>query len=252
MAGTLYLVSTPIGNLEDITLRALRILKEVDRIACEDTRITHRLLEHYHITKPLISYFEHNKSSRSRQVIEALQGGKTARSAETRRAVSPVYPAGALMRGENVALVSNAGTPLVSDPGYELVKLAVANNIKVVAIPGASAVLGALAAAGLPTDRFVFEGFLPLKTSKRKKRLAALRDEKRTIVLYESPYRIHKTLAQLKEVVGERTIVITRELTKFYEEIIRGTATEIINKLQGKKVKGEITLVIAGATDSTD
>ncbi|MBI4713057.1 MAG: 16S rRNA (cytidine(1402)-2'-O)-methyltransferase [Planctomycetes bacterium] len=222
MTGTLYLVSTPIGNLEDITLRALRILKEVDRIACEDTRITHRLLEHYHIAKPLISYFEHNKSSRSKQVIETLQGG------------------------ENVALVSNAGTPLVSDPGYELVRQAIANNINVVAIPGASAVLGALAVAGLPTDRFVFEGFLPLKTSKRKKRLAALRDEKRTIVLYESPYRIHKTLEQLKPVIGNRTIALTRELTKFYEEIIRGTVDEIIEALQGKKVKGEITLVISG------
>jgi 16S rRNA (cytidine1402-2'-O)-methyltransferase len=221
--GILYLVATPIGNLEDITLRAIRILKEVDIIACEDTRLTYNLLNHYQIKKPLVSYFEHNKNQRSKYIVEKLLWGK------------------------NVALVSNAGTPLISDPGYELVNLCILNNICVKTIPGACALNSALAVSGLPTDRFVFEGFLPRKPSKRKKRLQEIAKDDRTIIIYESPYRLHKMLSELKEICGNRQIVLAREMTKFYEEIKRGNIEEIISDISGKSIKGEITLVIKGA-----
>src|SRR3989339_1680108 len=227
--GILYLVSTPIGNLEDITLRALRIFKEVDFIACEDTRLTSNLLNHYNIKKPLISYFEpawrsgrHNKDKQGKLLIDKL------------------------LAGSSIALVSNAGTPLISDPGYELVNLCVAQNITVSVIPGASAAVSALALSGLPTDKFIFEGFLPKKPSKRRKRLQEITSDDRTIIIYESPYRILKTLLELRDIFGERRIVLAREMTKFYEEVIRGGIEEVVKNIEAKKIKGEITLVIQG------
>ncbi|MBI5778267.1 MAG: 16S rRNA (cytidine(1402)-2'-O)-methyltransferase [Planctomycetes bacterium] len=228
--GTLYLVSTPIGNLEDITLRALRVLKEVDLIACEDTRVTANLLNHYQVKKPLARYFEpawqrgsYNKNKQARVIIDRL------------------------LAGSNIALVSNAGTPLISDPGYELVNLCVDNDIPVKVVPGASAFVSALALAGLPSDKFIFEGFLPKKPSKRRKRLQEIASDSRTIVIYESPYRIFKTLSELKDTLGNRKIVLSRELTKFYEEVIRGDIEGVIKQLGNKKIKGEFTLVIQGA-----
>ncbi|MFH1231845.1 MAG: 16S rRNA (cytidine(1402)-2'-O)-methyltransferase, partial [Planctomycetota bacterium] len=220
--GILYLVATPIGNLEDMTLRAIRILKEIDIIACEDTRITANLLNHYQIKKPLVSYFEHNENQRSKYIVENLMAGK------------------------NVALVSNAGTPLISDPGYELVNLCILNNICVKAIPGACALNSALSISGLPTDRFIFEGFLPRKTSKRKKRLQSIAKDERTVIIYESPYRLHKLLSELREICSNRQIVVVREMTKFYEEIKRGSIEDIIKDISGKRIKGEITLIIKG------
>jgi len=227
--GILYLVATPIGNLEDMTLRAIRILKEVDIIACEDTRITTNLLNHYQIKKPLVSYFEprwtsgrHNKNQRGKYIVENLLNGK------------------------NVALVSNAGTPLISDPGYELVNLCILNNIYVKAIPGACALNSALSISGLPTDRFIFEGFLPRKPSKRKKRLQNIAEDERTVIIYESPYRLHKLLLELREICNNRQIVVAREMTKFYEEIKRGSVEDIIKDISGKRIKGEITLIIKG------
>jgi 16S rRNA (cytidine1402-2'-O)-methyltransferase len=233
ITGVLYLVSTPIGNLEDITLRALRVLKEVDLIACEDTRLTANLLNHYNIKKPLISYFEpawrsgrHNKDKQGRLLIDKL------------------------LLGGNIALVSNAGTPLISDPGYKLVNLCVDHNIPVRVIPGASAAVSALALSGLPSDKFIFEGFLPKKPSKRRKRLQEIAPESRTVVIYESPYRILKTLAELKDILGDRRVVIAREMTKFYEEVIRGNIEGVIKRLGKKAIKGEITLVVCGAEES--
>lgn len=220
--GILYLVATPIGNLEDMTLRAIRILKEVDIIACEDTRFTSNLLNHYQIKKPLVSYFEHNENQRSKHIVENLLAGK------------------------NVALVSNAGTPLISDPGYELVNLCILNAICVKAIPGACALNSALSISGLPTDRFIFEGFLPRKPSKRKKRLQNILEDERTVIIYESPYRLHKLLSELREICGNRQIVVVREMTKFYEEIKRGSVEDIIKDISGKRIKGEITLIIKG------
>ncbi|MFA5795275.1 MAG: 16S rRNA (cytidine(1402)-2'-O)-methyltransferase [Candidatus Brocadiia bacterium] len=222
MSGVLYLVGTPIGNLEDITLRALRILKEVDFIACEDTRVTSKLLAHYQIKKSLLSYFEHNKDYRSKHLVQLMLSGK------------------------NIALVSNAGTPLISDPGYELVKLCAENGIRVIGIPGPSALITALSVSGLPTAGFVFEGFLPLKPSKRKKHLEQLRQEKRSIVIYEAPHRIHKTLAQISEILGNRPMALCREMTKFFEEIKYGLTSEIAEQIKDKDIKGEITLVISG------
>lgn len=218
--GVLYLVSTPIGNLEDITLRALRILKEVDLIACEDTRITSRLLQRYEIRKSLISYFEHNKTRRSEFLIEQLKTGK------------------------KVALVSNAGTPLISDPGYELVKKCLEQNIRIVPIPGATALVTALSISGCPADRFIFEGFLPRKPGKRKKRLDLLKDETRTVIIYEAPHRLLKTLKELYESLGNRNITLTKELTKFYEQTRRGMLSTLIEELKDTTIKGEFTIVI--------
>jgi len=228
--GVLYLVSTPIGNLEDITMRALRVLKEVDLIACEDTRVTANLLNHYQLKKPLVKYFEpawqrgsYNKNKQAKVIIDKL------------------------LSGSNVALVSNAGTPLISDPGYELVNLCVDSNIPVKVIPGASAITSAIALSGLPSDKFIFEGFLPKKPSKRRKRLQEIASDSRTIVIYESPYRILKTLSELRDILGDRRIALAREITKFYEEVIRGNIEDVIKQLGGKKVKGEFTLVVQGA-----
>lgn len=221
MPGTLYLVATPIGNLEDITLRAVRVLREADLIACEDTRQSGKLLAHFGIDKPTVSYHEHNETARTRELVANLEGGS------------------------NVALISDAGTPLVSDPGYRLVTSAIAAGIPVVPIPGASAVLGALAASGLPTEAFRFCGFLPAKSGQRKKALEELRGEDCTMVFYEGPHRILDTLADITAVYGDRPVVVARELTKIHEEFLRGTAEEIRVQLASRpSVKGEITLLI--------
>jgi 16S rRNA (cytidine1402-2'-O)-methyltransferase len=225
--GTLYLVATPIGNLEDITLRALRILRdEAAAIACEDTRQTVKLLEHFDIRKPLISYHDHNEQSRTGELIERLA------------------------RGESIALVSDAGTPLVSDPGYRLVTAAVAEKIPVVPIPGASALLSALSASGLPTDEFRFLGFLPQKAGQRRRLLEELTHQDATIVAYESPHRILETLDDIAETLPHHPVVIARELTKLHEEFLRGSAAGIRTELASRpSVRGEFTLVI-GRTDA--
>ncbi|HEY7303540.1 MAG TPA: 16S rRNA (cytidine(1402)-2'-O)-methyltransferase [Bryobacteraceae bacterium] len=223
MAATLYLVATPIGNLEDITFRALRILRdEVAVIACEDTRETRKLLAHYEIRKPLISYHEHNEAGRTAEIVERLD------------------------RGEAVALVSDAGTPLISDPGYRVVAAALEHRHPVVPIPGASAVLAAVMASGLPAEHFQFIGFLPAKTAARRKALTDLTSKPLTAVAYESPHRILDSLRDMDEILGRRPIVLARELTKVHEEFLRGTPGEIRQQLLRRdSIKGEITIVIA-------
>jgi 16S rRNA (cytidine1402-2'-O)-methyltransferase len=223
--GTLYLVSTPIGNLEDITLRALRILKEVNLIAAEDTRHTGFLLKHFNIANRLTSYHDFNKEKKAPELLERLKAG------------------------QSLAVVSDAGTPGISDPSYLLVKLAIPENIPIVPIPGATAFVSALIVSGFPTDKFVFEGFLPSKSQKRKKRLLELSPEKRTLIFYESPYRLKETLQAMLEILGERKIAIARELTKKFEEIKRGNLSSIIEELKEKKIKGEIVLLVQGKTD---
>ncbi len=230
MAGDLYLVATPIGNLEDITLRALRILRdEVQIIACEDTRQTQKLLTHFEIRKPLISYHEHNETPQTEHILQALS------------------------RGESVALVSDAGTPLVSDPGYRVVTAAISNGYRVVPIPGASAVLGALAGSGLPTDTFRFVGFLPPKSGSRRKTLQLLIGDSSTLIAYESPHRILESLEDIGEILGERQIVLARELTKIHEEFLRGTAGSIREELAARGTpKGEMTLVIGRGSEKAE
>ncbi|NLC52773.1 MAG: 16S rRNA (cytidine(1402)-2'-O)-methyltransferase [Firmicutes bacterium] len=221
--GTLYLVTTPIGNLEDLTPRAARILKEVDLIAAEDTRQTRKLLAHLGIQQRLISYYREREQERAELLLEFLADG------------------------ENIAVVSDAGTPGLSDPGAVLVAKAVAVGIQVVPIPGVSACLAALVASGLPTHRFVFEGFLPRKPKEKKERLVALADEERTIVLYEAPHRLTETLGLLAEQLGpERPVVIARELTKKFEEFWRGSLAEAVRVWSARDVRGEFTLVLAG------
>ena len=221
-AGTLYLVGTPIGNLEDITLRALRVLKEVDLIACEDTRHTTQLLDHYGIDKMTVSYHEHNELTRAAELIVHLE------------------------QGDNLAMVSDAGMPGVSDPGYRLIALAVRHHIKVVPIPGASAFLSALVASGLATDSFRFSGFLPSKQGARRTLLEAIRESPRTQIFYEAPHRIVETLQDVVEVLGPlRQVVVAREVTKLHEEFLRGHAEDVLAALQKRgEVKGEITLLI--------
>lgn len=221
--GTLYLISTPIGNLEDISLRALRILREADIIAAEDTRHTKKLLNHHQISSSLTSYFEHNKFQKGSYLLAKLKEGK------------------------NIALVSDAGTPGISDPGYHLIQLALKNSVRIVPVPGSSAVIAALSVSGLPTDSFVFEGFLPAQKGKRKRYLEDLKDERRTIVLYESPRRLLTTLRDIEATLGERNIAVCRELTKIHEETLRGTVAEVIGKLKERKIKGEVTLIVAGS-----
>jgi 16S rRNA (cytidine1402-2'-O)-methyltransferase len=221
MSGTLYIVATPIGNLEDISYRAVRILREADVIACEDTRQTQVLLAHYGIPTPRISYHEHNERERAAELLERLRAGA------------------------RVALVSDAGTPLVSDPGYRLVRAAVEAGIAVVPVPGASAVLCALAASGFGTGSFRFGGFLPAKAAQRRRALEELAAAGETVVLFESPHRILATLADLNAVLGARQIVLARELTKVHEEFLRGTAAEIRRELAARtSIRGEMTLVI--------
>jgi 16S rRNA (cytidine1402-2'-O)-methyltransferase len=224
MAGILYVIATPIGNLEDITLRALAILKQVDLIAAEDTRHTRILLAHYQIQTPLTSYHEHNEQSRAPLLIERLQ------------------------RGENLALVTDAGTPAISDPGYRLIAGAIGAGIRIVPVPGPSALLAALSASGMPIDRFVFEGFLPNKRSDRQKKLESLRDEPRTLVFYEAPHRLHESLADMRRIFGEREIAVGRELTKLHEEFVRGSLDDVNLELSGRELKGEITIVARGAS----
>jgi len=214
-------VATPIGNLEDITRRALRILEEVDLIACEDTRQSRKLLDHYHISKPLISYHEHNELARSKELLADLLAGK------------------------NVALVSDAGTPLIADPGYRLVALAREQGIAVCPIPGPSATLTALSASGLPTDSFLFQGFLPIKKSQRRKMLEGSKSSQATLVFYEAPHRIVETLQDIADILGPRPVVLGRELTKIHEEFLRGTAAEIGQELAKRpSVKGEIVVMV--------
>jgi 16S rRNA (cytidine1402-2'-O)-methyltransferase len=222
--GTLYIVSTPIGNREDITIRAVRTLKEVNLIAAEDTRRTGLLLRHFGIQTPLTSYFEGNELRKKEFILSKL------------------------LQGERVALVSDAGTPGISDPGFRLIQTAVEHQIPIVPIPGASAVIAALSVSGLPTDAFVFRGFLPHKTKKRRDLLEELADARETLVFYESPHRISETLKDIYEVLGDRKIVLTRELTKIYEEVLRGKVSEIQLQIGERKLKGEITLVISGKT----
>lgn len=222
MPGRLYLIATPIGNLEDITLRALRLLRdEVALIACEDTRHTQKLLEHFNFRKPLLSYHEHNEIERASELVATLQ------------------------RGESVALVSDAGTPLVSDPGYRLVRAAIDAQIPVVPVPGPSAALAALSASGLPTDSFRFDGFVPQKSTARRKFLERLQAETATVIVYETPHRILEFLSDFKEILGDRPLVVARELTKLHEEFLRGTAEQIEAQLSSRgTVKGEFTAVI--------
>ncbi|MBV9771797.1 MAG: 16S rRNA (cytidine(1402)-2'-O)-methyltransferase [Bryobacterales bacterium] len=221
MSGTLYVVATPIGNLEDITLRALRVLQEVDQIACEDTRHTRRLLERHGVVKPLVSYHEHNESARAAELLRELEAGK------------------------NIALVSDAGTPLIADPGYRLVAEARAQGITVSPIPGASALLSALSASGLPTDSFVFGGFLPAKKTQRRKTLEEVKSYPATLVFYEAPHRILEALDDIAEVLGPRRVMLARELTKIHEEFLAGVAAELRETLAKRpSLKGEITLMI--------
>ncbi|HEV2448160.1 MAG TPA: 16S rRNA (cytidine(1402)-2'-O)-methyltransferase [Candidatus Sulfopaludibacter sp.] len=228
MTGTLYIIATPIGNLEDITLRALRVLREVDWIACEDTRQTRKLLDHFGIAKPMVSYHDHNETGRAAELIAKLTTGGSG------------------------ALVSDAGTPLISDPGYRLVEAAIAAAITVVPIPGASAALSALSAAGLPTDAFRFCGFLPTKSTQRRKILEQLKPESGTLIFYETPHRILEALEDVAAVMGARPVVVARELTKLHEEFLRGTAAEVQANLAARpSVKGEITLLI-GKSDSLE
>ncbi len=222
--GVLYVVSTPIGNLEDITLRALRVLREVDLIAAEDTRHTLRLLNHFGIHAPLTSYFEGNELKKREFLLSRL------------------------IQGDRVGLVSDAGTPGISDPGYRLIRLAIEHEIQVIPIPGPSAVITALSISGLPTDAFLFKGFLPNKSKKRRDLLKQLEEVKETLIFYESPHRVVGTLRDILEIFGDREMALTRELTKIYEEILRGKVTEILQALKDRKIKGEITLVISGKT----
>ena len=218
--GCLYLVATPIGNLEDITLRAIRILKEADIIACEDTRQTQKLLQHYGIRKEMVSYHEHNELTRSPELaIELEQGAK-------------------------IALVSDAGTPGISDPGHRLVTLCLRHHIPVVPIPGPSALVAALAASGLPTEEFLFIGFLPPRAGARRKALDALKAESRTLIFYEAPHRVVETLADATEILGPRPAVIAREVTKIHEEFLRGPLAELLESARKRAPRGEITLLI--------
>lgn len=220
MPGTLYLVATPIGNLADITLRALEILKNVALIACEDTRHTRKLLQHYGIATKTVSYHEHNEQQRATELIEILK------------------------RGDDVAVVSDAGTPAISDPGFRLVRAAIENDISVVPVPGPSALISALTAAGLPTDEFFFGGFLPARANARRTRLAELRGVPGTLVFYEAPHRLSETLKDAYETLGEREAVVARELTKLHEEIRRGRLSELAEHYATEEPRGEIVLLI--------
>jgi 16S rRNA (cytidine1402-2'-O)-methyltransferase len=223
--GILYLVATPIGNLEDMTLRALRVLKEVALIAAEDTRTARHLLTHFGITTPVTSYFEHNKLGKLDVLLEALEHG-------------------------DVAVISEAGMPGLSDPGYELVQAALERHIRVVPIPGASALVAALVASGLLTDQFVFIGFLPRQSSARRKALQSVATERRTLVAYEAPHRIRESLEDLGRILGNRRICVARELTKLHEEFFRGTVEEAREHFRTHAPRGEFTLVVAGATEA--
>jgi 16S rRNA (cytidine1402-2'-O)-methyltransferase len=226
-AGCLYLVGTPIGNLEDLTFRALRILKEVDQIACEDTRHTSKLLNHYQIDKPLVSYHEHNEMTRAPELVVALE------------------------RGARIALVSDAGMPLVSDPGHRLVAMCLRHHIQVMPIPGPSALLAALSASGLPNEEFLFVGFLPSRSGERRRALERLRIENRTIIFYEAPHRVEECIADAREILGDRPACLAREVTKLHEEFRRGKLSELTSSLEARPARGEITLLI-GPEDAAE
>jgi 16S rRNA (cytidine1402-2'-O)-methyltransferase len=218
--GTLYLVATPIGNLEDITLRALRTLKECDLVAAEDTRRTGQLLRHFGISKPLLSYFKFNEARRSEEIIERLR------------------------HGERIALVTDAGSPGISDPGERVVKAAIGSGFRVEPVPGPCALVAALTASGLPTDRFHFVGFLPHKSGQRRRTLESLKFFDAVLILYESPYRVEKLLEELNEVFGQRQIVLARELTKKFEEFLRGTPDELLQLIRQKRARGEFVVLV--------
>jgi 16S rRNA (cytidine1402-2'-O)-methyltransferase len=227
MTGTLYIIATPIGNLEDITFRAVRLLKEVALVAAEDTRHSRKLLTHFGISTPLTSYYDHNQSLKGERILAALREGK------------------------QVALISDAGTPCISDPGYQLVRDALAEGIKVVPIPGPCAAITALSAAGLPTNSFTFAGFPPNKEGKRRSFLASLANAHGTIVLYEAPHRLAATLADINTILGERQVVVARELTKIYEELLLGNTVQVRELVQNGRERGEVVILIAPADENT-
>jgi 16S rRNA (cytidine1402-2'-O)-methyltransferase len=225
--GKLYIVSTPIGNLEDITLRALRVLKEADVIAAEDTRHSLKLLNHYGIAKPLISYWGEKEKARAEETIRRLNSG------------------------QSVALITDAGTPGISDPGAVLIRRAIEEGVEVVPVPGPTAMIAALAVSGLPTEEFIFGGFLPPKRSRRRKVLSEASLEKRTLVFYEAPHRILDCLADVAEIFGERNAVVVKELTKMHEEVLRGSPRRILEDLEGSTVAGEYVIVVEGRKDKS-
>lgn len=227
MTGILYIVATPIGNLEDITFRAVRTLKEADLIAAEDTRHSRKLLTHFGIGTPLTSYYDHNQSLKGERILNSL------------------------LEGKNVALISDAGTPCISDPGYQLVRDALAKGVRVVPIPGACAAISALSAAGLPTDSFTFAGFPPNREGKRRSFLASLANAHGTVVLYEAPHRLAATLADITAILGERQVVVARELTKLFEELLNGTSSQVMTLVQDGRERGEVVILIAPADDSS-
>ena len=224
-SGTLYLVATPIGNMEDMTFRAVRVLKECDVVAAEDTRRTGQLLKHFSLSKPMLSYFQFNEAKRSEEILERLQ------------------------RGEKVALVTDAGSPGISDPGERVVRAVREAGLRVESVPGPCALVAALTASGLPTDEFHFIGFLPHKSGQRRKQLEALKQFAGTLVLYESPYRIEKLLVELAEVFPERQIVLARELTKKFEEFLHGTPAELLEVTKKRSLKGEFVVMVRGVTE---
>lgn len=225
MKGKLYLVATPIGNLDDITLRAINILKKVDLIAAEDTRHTLKLLNHLQITKPLISYYKQNEKIKSNVLIEKL------------------------LNGENIAVVSDAGTPGISDPGHEIVTLAIKNNIEIIPIPGACAAINALITSGLDTSEFVFIGFLPTNKKEKKEKIEEVKRLKQTLIFYEAPHKLINTLENIKEVLGDRQIVLAKEITKIHEEYIRGTVSEVMEKINSPK--GEFVIIVEGSKENS-
>lgn len=225
MKGTLYIVSTPIGNLEDITLRALRVLKQVDVIAAEDTRHSHKLLTHYGISKPLISYWSQTEKTESAYILKRLHSG------------------------QSVAIISDAGTLGISDPGAVLIKKAIVENIKVVSIPGPSALIASLSLSGLPTEEFTFIGFLPPKKSQRRKALEDLSLEPRTLIFYEAPHRIFETLTDMEKIFVEREAAVAREITKIHEEVLRGSISEILSNLEKTAIAGEYVIIVEGKRD---
>ena len=228
MAGTLFVVATPIGNLEDITLRALRILREADLIACEDTRHTRKLLAHYRISTPTSSYHEHNEQQRTGWLVERLESGT------------------------DIALVSDAGTPSISDPGYRLVRTALERGFRVSPIPGACAIISALSISGRPTDSFAFLGFLPGRRTARRNRLRALRSESRTLLFFESPLRLASTLSDIDEILDSREVTVAREMTKVHEQLVTGTAAELASLFRRRRPKGEAVVVVEKASPEAD
>lgn len=226
--GKLYICPTPIGNLEDITLRTLRVLKEVDLIAAEDTRHSINLLNHYDIKRPLTSYHEHNIRQKGGELVDKLK------------------------EGLNIAIITDAGMPGISDPGSDIIRLAIEEDIEVIGLPGASAGITALVVSGLPTERFVFEGFLPSKKQDKKKRLKEIESECRTIILYESPHRILATLEDILEILGNRNIAVVRELTKLYEEVFRSDIQGALEKFSQDRIRGEFVLILQGGKEEED